>query len=117
MDRQSLMFSVNSYKDVKKIRSDKYFGLIGNLYNYSVSSGYSWGYMSITFYSYGDSVLYNVFTQSIFNTNLPKGNDYTYAIKGNDLYLNGSYFCKIVSFNGTKLVLRINGTTYTLTKS
>lgn len=109
---------IKDYKNSAEILNDKYFQLIGNNYNYSTSYGYTWGYMSILFYSYGDRINYNVFTQSLFNTNLPKGNEYTYRIKNNQLIVAGDIVLfDIVSFDGYNLVIRDGNNKFTLTKT
>lgn len=109
---------IKDYKDVSNILKDKYFNLVGNNYNYSVQSGYNWGYMSILFYSSSDRVNYTVFTQSLFNTNIPSGYEYSYRIKNNKLIMgNNDIVYDIVSFNGNTLVIKQGQSKFTLKKA
>lgn len=107
---------IPGYKDVDELLKDKYYKLIGNSYSYSTSAGYKWGLMSFLFYSTGDTVNYNVFTQSLFDTNIPTGYEYSYVIKDNVLILGGSLKFNILSFDGNTLVIKQNNNKFTLTK-
>jgi len=108
---------IKDYKNVSSILSDKYFGLIGNYYSYSISYGYKWGLLSLSFYSYGNKVIYNVFTQSLFDTNIPTGYDYEYKIIDDVLYIGDFQTYRIASFDGYNLVLKDGGSTFNLVKS
>lgn len=108
---------IKDYKDVSSILNDKYFNLIGNYYSYSTSYGYTWGMLSLSFYSYSNTVNYNVFTQSLFSTDIPTGYEYQYRIIDNVLYIDDFQTYRITSFDGNTLVLKDGSTTFTLTKS
>jgi len=108
---------IKDYKDVGTILNDKYFSLIGNHYLYSVASGFNIGMVSILFYSYGDKLSYTVYTQSIFNTNIPSGYDYQYRIIDNKIVMGDySIVYDIVSFDGNILKIRQGSTVFTLEK-
>lgn len=114
---KEILDKIKDYKDVATILNDKYFDLIGNYYSYSTSYGYTWGMLSLMFYSYTNTVSYNVFTQSLFSTNIPTGSDYEYKIIDNVIYIGDFQTYTISSFDGYNLVLKDGNATFTLTKS
>ena len=115
---KDIFTKIKDYKNSSEILKDKYFQLVDNIYSYSVSAGYTWGYIGLAFYSHVDGVIYTVFTQSLFDTNIPKGKDYSYKIKNNKLILgNNAIVYDILSFDGNKLVIKQGSSKFTLTKS
>ena len=115
---KKIFTDLQGYKDSDKILNDKYFKIVGNDYMYSVISGYTIGSLSLYFSESEDSVYYNVYVQSAFDTSFPKGSFYTYKIKNNKLIMgNNDITYTIKSFNGSKLVIKSGSSTFTLKKT